>query len=133
MEIGKDILEKVGKPTMTAPEGYFDSLKTRLESIPSNDAARVGTWTRVRPYLALAASFAAVLLIGNAVLRGTADKSTRTETEASYADIILITNPETIYNMMDKEVEDISNEDIVEYLIESGVRAEQLAYVGDQK
>ena len=35
MEIGNDIFEKIGKPSMGVPEGYFDSLKSRLESIPS--------------------------------------------------------------------------------------------------
>jgi len=135
MEIGKDILEKVGKPSMEVPEGYFDSLKTRLSAIPAKQEERLGTWSRVRPYLALAASFAAILIIGNAVLSGTAGKKSAEPsiTEANYAEIILMTNPETIYDMMDKTVEEVSDEDIINYLIESGVSTEQLAYVGDQK
>lgn len=134
MEIGKDILEKIGKPSMAVPEGYFDSLKTRLESIPSREASRRPDWAKVRPYLALAASFAAILVIGNSVLRHTASKNQinlADSFESSYVEMISLTNPSTIYNVFESEVEEISDEDIINYLIESGATAEQLAYAGN--
>ena len=92
MEIGNDIFEKIGKPSMGVPEGYFDGLKSRLESIPSAKVSKPGIWAGMRPYLALAASFAAIVLIGNAVLRDTV-KSQPADPfygEDSYADIISI-------------------------------------------
>lgn len=134
MEIGKDILEKIGKPSMRVPDGYFDGLRSRLGSIPKAGEPKPGVWAGMRPYLALAASFAAIVLIGNAVLRDTV-KSPSSDPflgEDSYADIISITNPEILYDESEFDMEELSDEDIINYLIESGVRTEHLAYAGDQ-
>ena len=133
MEIGNDIFEKIGKPSMGVPEGYFDSLKSRLESIPSAKVSHPGVWAGMRPYLALAASFAAIVLIGNAVLRDTVKNQPADPfySEDSYADMISITNPEILYNESEYDMEELSDEDIINYLIESGVRTEHLAYAGD--
>lgn len=134
MEIGNDIFEKIGKPSMGVPEDYFDSLKSRLESIPSAKVSHPGVWAGMRPYLALAASFAAIVLIGNALLRDTVKNQPADPfySEDSYADIISITNPELLYNESEFDMEELSDEDIINYLIESGVRTEHLAYAGDQ-
>ena len=130
----KDIFESIGKDRPSVPEGYFDSLKTRLSSIPSEPHAHSGLWSRVRPYLALAASFAAIVLIGNAVLKDTVRSRTSDPLLGadSYADIISITNPEFLYDEAGFDFEELSDEDIINYLIESGVRTEHLAYAGDQ-
>ena len=130
MEIGKDILEKVGKPSMGVPEGYFDSLKSRLESIPSTEVSHRLDWGKVRPYLALAASFAAVLVIGNSVLRHTASPDPGSF-ESSYVEMVSFTSPSTIYNVLEPEAEEVTDEDIINYLIESGVNPERVAYAGD--
>ena len=134
MEIGNDILEKIGKPSMGVPDGYFDSLKTRLDTIPSAKVSRPGVWAGMRPYLALAASFAAIVLIGNAILRDTVKNQSADPFygEESYADIISITNPEILYNESEFDMEELSDEDLINYLIESGVRTEHLAYAGEQ-
>ena len=132
MLTGKDIFENIGKDRPSVPEGYFSDLRARLNSIPGESAAHSGPWSRVRPYLALAASFAAIVLIGNAVLRDTV-KSPSSDPflgEDSYADIISITNPEILYNESEFDMEELSDEDIINYLIESGVRTEHLAYAG---
>ena len=135
MRTGKDIFENIGKDRPNVPEGYFDDLKARLNSIPVESAtAHPGPWSRVRPYLALAASFAAIVLIGNAILKDTTKSQSADQFygENSYADIVSITNPEIFYNVEEFDVEDISDDDIINYLIETGVRAEHLAYAGDQ-
>lgn len=134
MRTGKDIFENIGKDRPSVPEGYFDDLKARLYSIPVKSAtAHPGPWSRVRPYLALAASFAAIVLIGNAILKDTTKSQSSDQFFGdSYADIISITNPEILYNVEEFEVEEISDDDIINYLIETGVRAEHLAYAGDQ-
>ncbi|MCR5464582.1 MAG: hypothetical protein K6F06_08640 [Bacteroidales bacterium] len=135
MRTGKDIFENIGKDRPSVPEGYFDDLKARLNSIPVESAtAHPGSWSRVRPYLALAASFAAIVLIGNAILKDTTKSQSADQFygENSYADIVSITNPEIFYNVEEFDVEDISDDDIINYLIETGVRAEHLAYAGDQ-
>ena len=53
------------------PEGYFGDLQKRLSEIPAQPA-RLGTVRRLAPYVAIAASFLAVVLLGNAVLSRTA-------------------------------------------------------------
>ncbi|MBR1927247.1 MAG: hypothetical protein IJ840_05810 [Bacteroidales bacterium] len=133
METANDILEKIGKPAMGVHEGYFDSLNSRLEAIPSSRTSRPGVWTGVRPYLALAASFAAIVLIGNAVLRDTVKDQSADPFAGidSYADIISITNPEILYNDPESYFGELSDEDIINYLIESGTRTEHLAYAGE--
>ncbi|MBO6248851.1 MAG: hypothetical protein J6N54_08590 [Bacteroidales bacterium] len=138
METGKDILEKVGKPSLEIPAGYFDSLKDRLGSIPTSEAPRQGVLRQVRPYLALAASFAAILLIGNAVLSGTVglDNPQNLDIdEPTYADFISLARPDIVVNAIESQSEgdEISDEDIINYLIESGVNPEHLAYAGDTR
>jgi len=51
----------------SVPDGYFDSLNTRLSSIPQQ-RARVN----FLPYLAMAASFLILLAVGNFILQRTA-------------------------------------------------------------
>ena len=75
-----------------------------------------------------------ILLAGNALLRNTASNqqpADQSYTEATYADMISITRPEIIYSAMEYEHEDISDEDIINYLIETGATMEQLAYAGE--
>ena len=53
------------------PDGYFDSLQKRLEAIPSQHTEErapvvvMPLWTRVRPYVALAACMLMAFFIGN--------------------------------------------------------------------
>ena len=77
-------------------------------------------------------------IIGNAVLRGTAglDRSAGSDFEdPGYAELISITRPDIFYNALEteNEGEDISDEDIINYLIESGVNPEHLAYAGETR
>ena len=53
--------------------------------------------------------------------------------ESSYAEIISLTHPEAFMNALEYEGEDMTEEDIINYLIESGMSMEYLAYSGDQK
>ncbi len=83
----------------------------------------------------MAASFAAILLIGNSVLRHTASSQTEEPSlnESSYAEMISLTYPEAIMDALEYEGENMTEEDIINYLIESGTSMEYLAYSGDQK
>ena len=130
----KDILETIGKASYRVPEGYFDDLKSRLESIPEGRTVSPGLWMKAKPFLALAASFAAILVIGTAVLRTTSKtQSSDWLNEISYAEMIALTNPDVLYDAYEYEHEDISDEDIINYLIESGATMEQLADAGNLK
>ena len=79
------------KMPYSTPEGYFESLQTRLSEIPAR-RSRIS----LAPYLALAASFVLALLAGNYILM---------KTTAS---------------------QPASDEEIVEYLIDSGMTLAQL-------
>lgn len=119
----------------SVPEGYFDELQARLERIPSvqNDGQAYSRWSRVKPYLALAAAFAMILTAGTAVLKITAEKvvdSRMSEYEQiRMADLIPVTEPYLVYLKGDNE-SDISNADIVAYLIDSGTSLEHINYYG---
>lgn len=118
------------------PEGYFEGLRTRLSAIPAveNEAAgRVTVWTRVRPVIALAASFAIMLTIGTLILDKTAGPVKSSDSEFldyAYA-MIPITEPYSIYDasLAESLYTEVSEEDIVNYLIETGVSINQLGYV----
>ena len=136
MNLEKEIFTKIGKDAYSVPEGYFDSLKDRLETIPHGQTVDSRAWMRLKPYLAMAASFVAILIIGNAVLRNTALKHQSQDqfyNEDTYAELMLLNQPGTFYNAMEYEHEDLSDEDIINHLIESGTEMEYLAYSGDQK
>lgn len=75
----------------TTPEGYFESLKDRLNEIPS------GHRYLLVPYFALVAAFAAIFIVGNIILSHTAVKSTTDEQIIEY----LIDSRLSLYEMED--------------------------------
>lgn len=135
MKAGKDILGKVGKVSYRVPEGYFEGLKDRLEAIPAGKTAEPGIWMRVRPYVAMAACFAIAFITGDSILRHTAMRQGPSDlyNEISYAELISMTRPESLFLAMESEHDDLSDEDIINYLIEAGVTTDHLEYAGLQK
>ena len=116
------------------PEGYFGNLQMRLSEIPARPA-RVSTVRRLAPYVAVAASFLVIVMIGNFVLgRTTAPVEDDTWTYVSYlADAL---DPDggvpmdmADYYLMDEESEGLSAEDIMNYLVADGISVEHLAYL----
>jgi hypothetical protein len=134
MKMGKDILDDLKKNPYSVPDGYFDRLKGRLNEIAvsSVDTVPRSLWQRIRPYAALAACFAASFLIGNAILRKTAPKASSSDQfykELMYSDLIPVTQPYAIFEMEDEEEMETSDEDTINFLIETGVSVELIAYV----
>ena len=117
------------KNNYTVPEGYFEGLEERLSRIPRASApAEITPWGKVRPYLTLAAAFAALVVSGTAILRNTVRPADGMSEEdlLGYVGLIPATDP---YLLFEEEwSEAYSDEDIVNYLIETGVSLEQLAY-----
>ena len=116
---------------ITTPEGYFENLQARLSEIPARPA-RVSTVHRLAPYVAIAASFLAVVLLGNAVLsRTAAPAEDDTWTYVSYLADALDPDGAVPMDMADYYIEEdgLSPEDIVEYLIADGISVEHLAYL----
>ena len=116
------------------PEGYFENLQSRLSEIPAQPA-RVSTVRRLAPYVAIAASFLVIVMLGNFVLGRTASPAEDdTWTYVSYlADAL---DPDggvpmdmADYYLVDEESEGLSADDIVEYLLADGISVEHLAYL----
>ena len=116
------------------PEGYFENLQSRLSEIPAQPA-RVSSVRRLAPYVAIAASFLVIVMLGNFVLGRTASPAEDdTWTYVSYlADAL---DPDggvpmdmADYYLVDEESEGLSADDIVEYLLADGISVEHLAYL----
>ena len=134
MKRENDMLDQRFKGTFRTPEGYFDDLKARLytlpslrEAVPAKPAFRFRE--RMLPYLALAASFAALLIIGNAVLRRTVpetDAGFESYLELFASDLIPVTNPYEVFQDSTAR-EPIPEEGIIDILIESGFPVQLVA------
>ncbi len=126
----------------SVPEGYFEGLKSRLERIPAEhplprERRFPILWTRIRPYVAMAACLALLLAAGaffldrKAGLDGTDGISIYEQ--MMYSDMIPDTDPFLVFGAPSDEEDsfEISDEDIMDYLISSGASAELVAYAGD--
>ena len=133
-------MPSLGKEDFRVPEGYFTSLKERLNTIP--DAAGSPVYIpalrlrdRLLPYVALAACFAFLIVIGNTVLRRTTSRNTQ-DTDPLYAamlaDLIPVTNPYAVFYEAEQG-ETLSEEEIVDYLIVSGTTPEMLVAATDEE
>jgi len=125
------------------PDGYFDSLQKRLEAIPSQHTevrapvVAMPLWTRVRPYVALAACMLMAFFIGNFFLgRNQASAPAEFGLQDYYmADLIPVTNPYAIYDDAPMDLytmESSSEDDVVQYLISSGTSVDYIAYLLNQ-
>ena len=121
---------------ITTPEGYFGDLQARLLEIPARQQpARVSTVHRLAPYVAIAASFLAVVLMGNAILNRTAAPA-EDDTWAYVSYLAEAIDPDGAvpidmagYYLDDEETEGLSAEDIMNYLLADGITVEHLAYL----
>ena len=119
---------------ISTPEGYFEDLQQRLSEIPARPA-RVSTVRRVAPYVAIAASFLAVVLAGNFILGRTSAPAEDDGTWAymSYLADALDPDGASMFDVYDEywegEEEGLSAEDIVNYLVADGISVEHLNYL----
>lgn len=125
--------EKINR-MFNVPEGYFGDLQDRLMEIPSRHPhPRMSgeAMHSLRPYIALAASFLIILAAGTAVLRLTTkeDQPLTVLERIQLADLMPVTSPDILLGMEDMEMHnELSKNDITDYLIESGTTLEQLEY-----
>lgn len=124
------IFNGIRKASYDVPDGYFKNLQARLETIPV--MRTVSTVQRMKPYLALAACFLAAVLIGNTVLRSTtSDVATHDYyNEITLADLIPLTQPDEVFMTVAPEQDTISEEDVIDYMITSGMSPEMIEYTG---
>ena len=117
------------KSDISTPEGYFDNLQQRLSAIPARQAeeARPSTIRRFTPYLAYAASLLVLVALGNFILRKTAAPAVQEDQYWDYyAYLADSLDPDGYYEYTD--VEELSEEDILNYLLADNISLEQLAY-----
>lgn len=123
-----NIFNESGKAGFKVPEGYLEGLKSRLESIPERRVT-LGPVQRMKPYLALAASFAAILIAGNVVLRSTTEMNPADDFYEEFGYVSLLQADEYLQSDTARQ-ETISEEDVINYLIDSGASAELIEFAG---
>lgn len=107
----------------SVPDGYFRDLSVRLQEIP-HSGSEVTAWVRFRPYVAMAAALAVMVTAGTALLQLTTRNSSYEDFEISqYATLMSYYESEDIQPSPRP-----SDEDIREYLIETGVSAYHIEY-----
>ena len=125
MKMGNDILKdctELKQMPFSVPEGYFDSFKN-ANAVPV--ARRVSLWNRMAPYAAMAAVFVSLVAAGTFLLERSTPQYQMTE-----EDYVMFAN--NMMNTIAYEMEygdqiaeaDLSEEDIINYLIYTGVSAE---------
>ena len=105
------------------PEGYMESLRKELKTIPQRNTKKISIFNRILPYVSLAAAFAMIVTIGGFILEKT------TQQDLSYEDYIVFSDDMTntlLYDTDELYADALSDDDIIEYLIYTGVEIEEL-------
>lgn len=121
----KDILKenlKLKDMPFSVPEGYFDSFKREVckQQTPS-------LWKRFVPYASVAASFLLIVSAGIFILEKTVSKDLMSQEDyIVFSDNMMNTisyEMDSDYKLAEAEIND---EDIINYLIYSGISAEEI-------
>lgn len=121
-----DILKQDGnlkEMPFSLPEGYMESLRKELKTIPQRNTKKISIFNRILPYVSLAAAFAMIVTIGGFILEKT------TQQDLSYEDYIVFSDDMTntlLYDTDELYADALSDDDIIEYLIYTGVEIEEL-------
>ena len=116
------------KSDIFTPEGYFEDLQKRLCAIPQQEAeTKPSNIRRFTPYLAYAASLAVMVMLGTFILRKTAAPAVQEDPYWDYyAYLADGLDPDGYYEYSDTQ--ELSEEDIMNYLLADNISLEQLAY-----
>ncbi|MBE6217900.1 MAG: hypothetical protein E7124_07645 [Bacteroidales bacterium] len=123
MDIFQDSPE-LKKMPFSVPESYFDIRKAELKK---PQAKKMSIWGRISPYAAVAAVFIFMVSAGTFFLEQTTPAQDMTE-----EDYLLFSDNMTISAIYEMEEDGqiaeagIADEDIIEYLIYSGITAEEI-------
>ncbi|MBR1706477.1 MAG: hypothetical protein IJ721_06785 [Bacteroidales bacterium] len=117
---------------ISTPEGYFEALLQRLQRIPDGTRTQAVPWTRrLAPYAAIAASMLLAVTVGNFILRKTAAMP---EDDADWDYVTYLAqamDPDGIVDL--DETLFLSDEDIVNYLVDEGISVEQVNYISHEE
>ena len=132
----KDKGEYRKKDAFRVPENYFEDFTEKITSSVSrdNESNRTGLFKLIRPHLMLAASMAVIVIISFTLLKVVLpgmDKSSRAIDQADIESLLAyeMSEPELIDALEGIEqdepvrdpIDEISDEDLIEYLINSGI------------
>ena len=126
-EMERDILNnpELRKSPYTVPEGYFDSLRKEVGGYVRPVAVKVSLRQKLAPLAAVAAMFIIMVTAGTFFLR-----STSPEDEITQEDYIVFAGDYSGFGIYEEENEEqyaeagVSEDDIIEYLIYTGVSEE---------
>lgn len=135
------------KMAFNAPDGYFESLQSRLSEVSSREA-RPRIHRKASLYMAVAAGLAAVIVAGGFFLYSGRSSAVLSAEgfydELMYSDLIPVTDPDAVFMtvMQDDASEadaagyvdsssdyDQDGSDAMEYLIYSGISAEDVELI----
>jgi hypothetical protein len=131
-ETNKDILQnpELKQTPYSVPEGYIDKFKAQARTYTEPKYVPVNLRSRLAPYVGIAAMFLFILVLGKVFVKPTdAVPSDSAAAEISvidegYEDYLVfsdINTTDVLYMEEDGlEIEEISDEDIIEYLIYIG-------------
>lgn len=122
----KDILEDLKKMPYTVPEGYFETFEERVRPWETENGNR-GWPAKVTPYLSMAAMFAIIVAVGSAIITSAGQDAGSSEYEDYlYCNLIRPSGSLTAYYSYDEDTYELSEEDIIQYLIYSGTDTEEI-------
>ena len=130
MKTEKDILKsapELKNLPYSIPDGYFDRLKAKaVNNVRESEERQRPFIARLAPYAAVAAAFVFLVTAGTFLLERTT-RATQSEMDEFYfySNMIPVTDPYAVETIkVDYENDILEDEDIIEYLIYSGVTAE---------
>ncbi len=125
-DFNRDILAErpeLKKMPYTLPNGYFEEFKQQMRP-----PVKQFRWSRTMSWASVAASVAVLITAGLLLLQ----PSPATTDEFTYEDILVFTKTGIDPNMYDYTDQyadaEITNNDIIDYLIYSGISAEEIEY-----
>jgi len=123
----RDILaeeKRLREMPFSVPEGYFEAFKAEMDTFEGKEP---GLFRRLVPYMAMAAAFLFLVTGGTFLLQHTIP-----EEDFTQEDFLVfssgISNYEYYEEMEHIADADIEDEDIIEYLIYSGISAEEIEF-----
>ena len=134
MKTEKDILKsapELKNLPYSVPEGYFDRMKAEAVAIAGEREERQRPFiARLAPYAAIAAVFTFLVTAGTFLLERTTPADQMDIDEFYfYSNMIPVTDPYAVETIkIGADEGDLEYEDIIEYLIYSGVTAEVIEF-----
>lgn len=115
--------DELKKMPYTVPEGYFEQVKAEISRSTAAEEG-VSLWRKAVPYISVAATFLIMVSAGTFFLEKTTQQEGMTyEDYLVHSDMLIEAEYEQDTQIADAAIAD---EDIIEYLIYTGVTAEDI-------